>query len=95
MSNKSDNIIYRKEIIFILDSMNLTDCFRNLFPNLRRYNWHSRGKSSRLDYWFISEHFLNELQNYKILPGLHLDHSIIYINLGNSTPKRGKGICVV
>ncbi len=79
MSNKSDNIIYRKEIISMLDSMNLTDCFRDLFPNIRRYTWHSRGKSSRLDYWFISEHLLNELENYKILPGVHSDHSIIYI----------------
>ncbi len=92
MSNKSDNIIYRKEIISMLDSMNLTDCFRDLFPNIRRYTWHSKGKSSRLDYRFISEHLLNELGNYKILPGLHSDHSIIYINLGNGTLKRGKGI---
>ncbi len=70
MSNKNDNIIYRKEIISMLDSMNLTDCFRDIFPNIRRYTWHSRGKSSRLDYWFISEHLLNELENYKIIPGL-------------------------
>ncbi len=90
MSNKSDNIIYRKEIISMLDSMNLTDCFRNLFPNITRYTWHSRGKSSILDYWLISEHLLNELENYKNLPGLHSDHSIIYINLGNSTPTEVK-----
>ncbi len=55
ISNKGDNIIYRKEIISMIDSMNLTDCFRDLFPNIRRYTWHSRGKSSRLVYWFISE----------------------------------------
>ncbi len=36
-------------IISMLDSMNLTDCFRDLFPNIRRYTWHSRGKSSILD----------------------------------------------
>ncbi len=23
--------------------------------------WHSKGKSSRLDYWLISEHLLNEM----------------------------------
>ncbi len=61
MSNKVDNIIYRKEIISMLDSMNLTDCLRDLFPNKRRYTWQSTGKSSRLDYWFISEHLLNGL----------------------------------
>ncbi len=63
MSNKGDNIIYRKEIISMLDSMNLTDCFRDLFPNIRRYTWHTRGTSSRLDYWFISELLLNESDN--------------------------------
>ncbi len=92
MSNKHDNIIYRKEIITMLDSMNLTDCFRDLFPTVRRYTWHSRGKSSRQDYWFISEHLLNELENYKILPGLHSDNSILNIKLGNITPKRSKCI---
>ncbi len=61
MSNKGDNIIYQKEIISMLDSMNLIDCFRDVFPNIRRNTWHSRGKSSRLNYWLISEHLLNEL----------------------------------
>ncbi len=37
MSNKSDNIVYRKEMLSFLDSMNLLDYFRNLYPNLRRY----------------------------------------------------------
>ncbi len=37
MSNKNDNIVYRKEMLSLLDSMNLSDCFRNLYPNLRRY----------------------------------------------------------
>ncbi len=52
--------------------MTLTDAWRDLNPNLRRYTWHSRGKLSRLDYWFISEHLLNNLTNYKILPGLYV-----------------------
>ncbi len=50
MSNRNDNPTYRKEISALLESMDLTDCFRNIYPNLRRYTWHARGKSSRLDY---------------------------------------------
>ncbi len=34
MSNKNDNIVYRKEMLSLLDSMNLSDCFRNVYPNL-------------------------------------------------------------
>ncbi len=36
MSNRNDNPIYRKDICALLESMDLTDCFRNIYPNLRR-----------------------------------------------------------
>ncbi len=62
MSNRNDNLTYRKEICALLDSMDLTDYFRNIYPNLRRYTWHARGRSSRLDYWFISENLLMNLK---------------------------------
>ena len=91
MSNRQDNPVYRNEIKALLDSMNLNDAWRTLFPSSRRYTWHSRGKSSRLDYWFNAEHLLNDLQEYKILPGLHSDHSILKISFGNHNINRGKG----
>ncbi len=91
MSNKNDNMVYRNEIQALLESMGLTDCFRNLYPNLRRYTWHARGKSSRLDYRFISEHILNDLTSYKIEPGLHSDHSILKIQIGSNNLARGRG----
>ncbi len=56
----------------------------NLNPTTRRYTWHSRGKSSRLDYLLISEHLLNEIHSFDIRPGLHSDHSILKITLGNN-----------
>ncbi len=71
--------------------MDLTDCFRNIYPNLRRYAWHARGKSFRLDYSIISEIRLNQLETYKSLLGLHSDHSILKFILGNQLQKRGKG----
>ncbi len=89
--NENDNIEYRKEMLYLLDSMNLSDCFRNLYPNLRRYTCHARGKSSRLDYWFISENLLNDLLSYKIQPGLHSDHSTLIFEIGNNNLSRGKG----
>jgi hypothetical protein len=91
MSNRGDNPVYRSEILALLDSVDLSDAWRTLFPISRRYTWHSRGKSSRLDYWFISENLLNELIDYKILPGLHSDHSILKITIGNNIINRGRG----
>ncbi len=90
MSNKSDNPVYRKDIFALLESMILTDAWRDLNTNSRRYTWPSRGKSSWLDYWSISEHLLNNLANYKILPGLHSDNSILKISLVNNILNRGK-----
>ncbi len=91
MSNKNDNTIYRNEVLFLLDSINLVDCFRTLYLNLRRYTWHARGKSTGLDHWFISENLLNDITSYKIQPGLHSDHSILKIEIGNNNLSRGKG----
>jgi exonuclease III len=92
MSTRGDNVNYRNEVKALLQSMNLTDCFRDLFPTLRRYTWHSRGKSSRIDFHFISEHLLNDLFSYNITPGLHSDHSILKIEIGNDSQKRSRGI---
>ncbi len=50
-----------------------------------------RGKSSRLDGWFISEHLLKEIESYKILQGLHSYHSILKIEIGNNKIPWGKG----
>jgi exonuclease III len=91
MSNKNDNPVYRDEIAALLETMELNDAWRTLYPTTRRYTWHSRGKSSRLDYFFISEHLLNILQYYRILPGIHSDHSILIINLQTEFSTRGRG----
>ncbi len=90
MINRQDNPVYRKQVNSLLESVNLTVCFRDLYPYLRWYTWHSRGKPSRLDYRFISEHLLNE--SYKILPGLHSDHSILKVEIGSEPHNRGKGL---
>jgi hypothetical protein len=86
-----DNIDYRREILSIIEFFNLSDAWRILYPDTRRYTWHARGKASRLDYFFISEHLMNELSNYKIIPGLHSDHSILSLSFNNSNKQRGRG----
>ncbi len=65
---------------------------RALNPNSRRYTWHARGKSSRLDYLFISEHLLNDINECKINPGLSSDHSILSLELNPYKINRGKGL---
>ncbi len=50
-----------------------------------------KGKSSRLDYWLISDHLLNEIHSFDIIPDLRSDHSISKITQGNNDLLRGKG----
>ncbi len=84
MTNKHDNNIDRLEIESMLECLSLNDVWRTLNPTLRRYTWHARGKSSRFDYFFISEHLLNEINYCKIIVGLHSDHSIICLELNTN-----------
>ena len=51
----------------------------------------SRGKSSRLDYIFISEHLLNDINKCSIQTGLHSDHSIVNLELNCDKLNRGRG----
>ena len=91
MSNKNDHLEYRKEVLSIIESCSLADPWRILNPKTRRYTWHARGKASRLDYWLISEHFLNDIDKCNIMPGLHSDHSIISVEIGKNLDSRGRG----
>ncbi len=50
MNSRDTNPIYRQEITALLENLNLADSWRVQNPNTRRYTWHSRGKSSRLDF---------------------------------------------
>ena len=93
ISEKQDNHEYRRQVCSIVETLDLIDVWRFLNPDTRRYTWHSRGKASRLDYIFISEHLLNIVDKCDILPGIHSDHSILCLDFltGSDNSKRGRG----
>ena len=78
---KQDNSIYIKEIISLLETMSLSDAWWVIYPSIKRFTWHARGKAARLDYLLISDHLLNDHTNYKIDPRLFSDHSILKFDL--------------
>ena len=91
MSISNNNESYRQEIIQMLDTLDMVDAYRILYPHTRRYTWHARGLSSRLDYWFISEELLNITKNVDIKPGVFSDHSMVVLEIGNNNTEPGKG----
>ncbi len=93
MSSFNDNPEYREEAKTMLESFNLVDSWRVLYPDVRRYTWHARHLASRLDYLFISEHLLNVINTVDINPEHFADHSILQVSFEiSSGHERGRGI---
>ena len=59
------------------------------------YTWHgkTKGLSSRLDYWFISEQLLNPIDKCRVKPAFFTDHDQVTFTLNplNGTATRGPG----
>jgi exonuclease III len=91
-SDANDNPNYRREILSFLETENLVDIWRVFNPFARMFTWHRGSKQkSRLDYFFVPEHFLNIAVKTDILPGFHSDHSLIKFSIGYSAKQAGKG----
>ena len=92
MPDTNDNFTFRQNLVSTLETFNLTDIWRNKNPLLRYFTWHRGYSRSRLDYFFISDHLANVLNKIEILPGIHSDHSLLYLSLNsNVTENKGKG----
>ncbi len=90
MTGKDINPVFRQEIKALLETINLADLLRIQNPNSSRYTWYSRGKASWLDYLFISETLLNDINQISIKTGLRSDHSIVNLELNSNKLNRGR-----
>jgi exonuclease III len=86
---------YVKAWLTICEEQNLSDFWRILNPNTRKYTWRqgsslARLKQSRLDYWIVSTHMMYNLEKVDIENSIRSDHSAITINFyKNQAPERG------
>lgn len=85
-----------KQIANIQESHDLTDVWRSLNENKKRFTWRNMTKkgrvASRLDYWLISSHLLFAVQDTQIEPSIKTDHSMITLSLYlQKSPERGRG----
>ena len=72
-ANKVENMI--------LD-LDITDIWRDLNPEIRRYTWRRPNplQQSRLDFFLISESIVQNVEDADILHGYRSDHSMIVLN---------------
>lgn len=84
----------RDKLLNIINFLNLTDPFREIYPDKIRYTWRRPRplQQSRLDYFLISKNFMNNVENQEILPGYRSDHSIIILSLKFNNFIKGKGL---
>ena len=84
----------RDRIKACIENYDLVDAWRILNPNSRQYTWHSSSKPvifSRLDYFLVSNSFLNQISKCTIQPGYMSDHSLTCFALNLNKTERGKG----
>ena len=92
MPERNDNPKYRDELKSFLEVNSLVDVWRILNPYKKVFTWHRGDKRSRLDYFFVSEHLLNRLDDVKIHPGVQSDHSLLELKLDSvCEDQRGRG----
>lgn len=84
---------FRVELKAMLISLDLEDIFRNNFPEDKIFTWHNKTKgiSTRLDYWFISDKLLNRINKCEVNPGLFTDHDLVQFLLQSKEPSEQRG----
>ena len=80
----------RAKITEMSEVMNLTDIWRELHPNDRKFTWRrfNSAQQGRLDYFIISENLLQNNVSAEIEPGYRTDHSIITLEMSHSNDNK-------
>ena len=78
----------------ILETYKLTDIFRYIHPDTKRYTWRRKNcvKQARSDYFIVSSSFTDIVTSCKINSGYRSDHSILELNAKINSFQWGKGL---
>lgn len=90
---RENNTRARAKVDTIKQQYDLTDPWRNKYPNKKQFTWFQRNpiKMSRLDFYLVSTDIQALTSKIEIKPGYRSDHSIIKLQLTISEEARGKG----
>ena len=91
--NKHSNIKASEMLSALMDEFALCDIWRFFNPNLKKYTRHQKTPQvlSRLDFILVSDNFVNNCKETKILPGINSDHSTVSVCFNDNQPPRGRG----
>jgi exonuclease III len=85
IDKKGGNMVPKERTLGKIDSFVTTyylhDVWRVKHPTTSRYTWRQKTPliQCRIDYWLTSEALYDCIESVKITPGVHSDHSAIYV----------------
>ena len=84
----------RETVLEIISAHNLSDVYREIYPEKIRYTWRKPNplKQARLDFFLISNSLLNMVQANDILASYKSDHSPVVLSLKLDNFTHGKGL---
>ena len=84
----------RTEVLNMMENKNLSDVFRELYPDKKKFSWRRRNpvKMARLDYFLVTNSMMDIIENCEIKPSFKSDHCIIELRIKLSNFKLGKGV---
>ena len=84
----------KEKVLEIIEMHNLTDPFRELYPDMERYTWRKSNplKQARLDFFLVSQSFYYKIHNVQILNSYRSDHSPVLLQFKLADFKVGKGL---
>lgn len=86
----NNNAKAQEKVEQIMIDLDLTDIWRDLNPELKRFTWRRNNpiQQSRLDFFLISDVLSAEVLDVDIHPGYRTDHSLISISLGQTQQEK-------
>lgn len=90
--SRGGNTRYGDRIEALCESLMISDVWRHIHANTRRFTFRRGRYASRLDYWFASDHLLDSNTESSITPCPQSDHSAIGIQVGAKPAPRGPGL---
>ena len=82
-----------KELKYLQENLDLTDIWRDLNPEAKRYTWRQNRPEvhCRLDFFLVSLSIVGRISNADILPAYKTDHSLCTIDISYHSNPRGPG----
>ena len=91
---KENNIRARKEVLNMIEGLNLIDTWRSENNNSKKFTWVSGKKPlkmARLDFFLVTPDIHAKINKYIKSFGYRSDHSLIGIEIDVNSTERGKG----